>query len=124
MKITAFGMGIAAALALAGAALADSGTPTASEKFAEMDVNTDGAVTVGEYAAYAGASGFDEEEAELQFAVMAGDDGVLEIAELEAIMDVEKNEADWKSSTTVDVIEEADSADAETEASGDAGSES
>lgn len=132
MKTIAIGSGIAAIVALAGAAFADSG-PTATEKFAEMDINTDGAVTVGEYTAYAGAAGFNEDEAELQFAVMAGDDGILAIEELEAIMAVEKDARDWETSTSVEVIEKADEAasgevDVEVETSvttsGDEGSES
>ena len=80
MKTIAIGSGIAAFAVLAGSALADT-SPTVTEKFAEMDINTDGAVTVGEYTAYAGAAGFDEDEAELQFAVMAGDDGILAVEE-------------------------------------------
>lgn len=132
MKTIAIGSGIAAFVALAGTAFADSG-PTATEKFAEMDINTDGAVTVAEYTAYAGAAGFDEDEAELQFAVMAGDDGILAVEELEAIMAVEKDASDWETSTDVEVLDEGDGAasgevdvDVETSltTSGDEGSES
>ena len=109
MKTIAIGSGIAAFAVLAGSALADT-SPTVTEKFAEMDINTDGAVTVGEYTAYAGAAGFDEDEAELQFAVMAGDDGILAVEELAAIMAVEKDASDWESSTSVEVLDEGDGA--------------
>ncbi|MCI4644193.1 MAG: hypothetical protein MRY64_05370 [Hyphomonadaceae bacterium] len=123
MKTTVIGSGLVAAMALAGAAFADT-SPTATEKFAEMDINTDGAVTVAEYTAYAGAAGFNEDEAELQFAVMAGDDGVLAIEELEAIMEVEKNASDWEESESTEMDDGEAEVEAEITLSDDTASES
>lgn len=127
MKTVLIGSGVVAAFALAGAAFADNadGASKATEKFAEMDVNTDGAVTSEEYVAYAAeAGGLEASEAELQFAVMAGDDGILALEELAAIMEVEKNASDWEASATSDMETETDETGAEAASSDHSGSES
>jgi Ca2+-binding EF-hand superfamily protein len=100
MKDAMIGTGAMAALMLAGAAFADS-QGSAADKFTAMDADGDGAVTSAEFTSYASASGHDAADAELQFAVMAGDDGVLTIEELEAVMAVREKADDWEASTEV-----------------------
>jgi len=100
MKEAMIGTGALATLMLAGAAFAD-GPGSAADKFTAMDGDGDGAVTASEFTSYASASGHDAADAELQFAVMAGDDGVLTIEELEAVMAVREKADDWEASTEV-----------------------
>ena len=98
MKKAMIGTGAFAAFMLAGAAFADGhGGP--ADKFTMMDADGDGAVTAAEFTTYATAQGGDATEAELQFAVMAGDDGILTIEELEAVMAVQEKAYDWEAST-------------------------
>ncbi|MEM1151375.1 MAG: hypothetical protein AAGI03_12590 [Pseudomonadota bacterium] len=115
MKKAMIGTGVLAACLWAGAAAAEG----AADKFTAMDTDGDGAVTSSEFTTYATAHGSDAAEAELQFAVMAGDDGILTIEELEAVMAVQEKADDWEASTQTesdptDVSEEtSDERDAE-----------
>ncbi|MEM9740884.1 MAG: hypothetical protein AAF829_13575 [Pseudomonadota bacterium] len=98
MKSALFGTGVMTAFMLAGAALAEvRGNP--ADTFTMMDTDGDGSVTATEFTTYATSKGEESGEAELQFAVMAGDDGVLTIGELEAVMAVQEKADDWKAST-------------------------
>ncbi|MEM1106383.1 MAG: hypothetical protein AAGH87_08315 [Pseudomonadota bacterium] len=98
MNKAMIGTSALAAFVFAGAALADGhGGP--ADKFIAMDADGDGAVTSAEFTTYAAAAGHDTTEADLQFAVMAGDDGVLTVEELEAVMAVQEKADDWEAST-------------------------
>lgn len=83
MKSIAFALGGVMALGLAGAASAGEW----SGKFAEMDIDADGAVTAAEFTAHKSAQG-DMTQAEIDeaFASLAGTDAVLTLAEYEAYM--------------------------------------
>ncbi|MEL6663810.1 MAG: hypothetical protein AAFR33_12490 [Pseudomonadota bacterium] len=110
MKKAMIGTGAVAAFVFAGAAFADAhGGP--ADKFTSMDIDGDGAVTSAEYVSYAAVEGGDAAEAELQFAVMAGDDGVLTIEELEAVMAVQEKADDWEASTTPETDTMSDAED-------------
>ncbi|MEO0816242.1 MAG: hypothetical protein AAFX86_02940 [Pseudomonadota bacterium] len=101
MKNAMIGTGAVAVFMLAGAAFADGhGGP--ADKFTSMDTDGDGAVTSAEFTTYATANGADAAEAELQFAVMAGEDGILTIEELEAVMAVQEKADDWEASTAME----------------------
>ena len=74
----------AAAIAIGGCFTAHA-EGTVAEKFAAMDADASGLVSVAEFTAYATASGkHTAEEAQAKFAELAGDDGALSLAELEA----------------------------------------
>lgn len=73
----------AAALMFAGAAFA--GSP--ADYHAKMDANADGAVTEAEFVSYKTADGkVSAEDASAKFVKIAGDDGDLSVADLEAAM--------------------------------------
>ncbi|MEM8636529.1 MAG: hypothetical protein AAGF33_16295 [Pseudomonadota bacterium] len=66
-----------------GAALAE----TTTETFATMDANTDGLVSESEFIAYATTrEGHTLDEASAKFASIAGDDGLLSLGELQAVL--------------------------------------
>lgn len=73
---------VAAAFAL-GCGVASAETST--ETFTSMDANTDGLVSEAEFIAYATTrEGHTLDEASAKFASIAGDDGLLSLAELQA----------------------------------------
>ena len=79
-----------AALAFAPFALADDH----DDKFSAMDADGDNAVTEAEFVTYATAGDdMSADEASLQFAVIAGSDGVLTREELDAVMEVRTDDA-------------------------------
>lgn len=119
MNKTVFGAATLAALVFGGASIAQD----ASDKFVNMDGNGDGTVSSSEYTTYATASGISPEEAELQFAVLAGDDGVLERAEYDAVMEVEDAAKDWDASTTIESDMDQATEDMTVEADPETGSE-
>ncbi|MEM9669070.1 MAG: hypothetical protein AAF950_09115 [Pseudomonadota bacterium] len=60
---------------------------TTSETFASMDANTDGLVSEAEFVSYSTTrKGHTLDEASAKFASIAGDDGLLSLAELLAVM--------------------------------------
>ncbi|MEO0883843.1 MAG: EF-hand domain-containing protein [Pseudomonadota bacterium] len=60
---------------------------TMTETFATMDANTDGLVSEAEFVTYATTQeGYTLDEASAKFASMAGNDGVLSLAEFEAVL--------------------------------------
>ncbi|MEL7129779.1 MAG: hypothetical protein AAGK23_09545 [Pseudomonadota bacterium] len=68
---------------VSGALVAFAGSPT--ETFAAMDVDADGLVSEAEFVAYATTNGgHTSSEASAKFSEMAGTDGALTLAELEA----------------------------------------
>lgn len=72
-----------AAMVLTPAALANDH----GDKFSKMDTNGDASVTEAEFVAYVTADGeVSGDEASLQFAVLAGQDGVLTREEFDAAM--------------------------------------
>jgi Ca2+-binding EF-hand superfamily protein len=75
---------IIAAIAFGGSFTA-SAEGTVAEKFAAMDTDASGLVSVAEFVTYATGSGkHTEEEAQAKFAEIAGDDRALSLVELEA----------------------------------------
>ena len=81
MKRFTLALVVTGAFALA----AHAGDP--AEKFAEMDVDTDGLVTDAEFLSWTSANtDYTVEEASAKFAELAGEDGVLTLDELEAAM--------------------------------------
>ena len=75
---------------------------TVAEKFAAMDADASGLVSVAEFTAYATASGkHTAEEAQAKFIKLAGDDGALSLAELEAAY-AEKKPAETNSGEGTD----------------------
>ncbi len=78
---------------LGGTAMALAGTP--AETFASMDTDANGLVSEAEFVAYATAKGgHSAEEAGAKFAELAGTDGSLTLAELEASDLVEDTQED------------------------------
>ncbi|MEM7662997.1 MAG: hypothetical protein AAF292_12195 [Pseudomonadota bacterium] len=66
---------------------------TTTETFASMDANTDGLVSEAEFIAYATTrEGHTLDEASAKFASIAGDDGLLSLGELQAVMPDESAE--------------------------------
>lgn len=60
---------------------------TAIEAFASMDTNIDGLVSEAEFVTYATTQeGHTLDEASQKFASIAGDDGLLSLAELQAVL--------------------------------------
>ena len=73
----------AAAGIIGGSLVASAGSPV--EKFATMDTDASGLVSEAEFVAHATASGdHTAEEAQVKFLKIAGDDGAITLAELEA----------------------------------------
>jgi Ca2+-binding EF-hand superfamily protein len=84
MAIAASAISIGVPLALA--QTATDAPPSAAEKFAMMDVDSNGLVNEAEFVAYAAdAHDAKREDASEKFAQIAGDDGVITLAEFEAI---------------------------------------
>lgn len=78
---------------LGGAAMALAGTP--AETFASMDTDANGLVSETEFVAFATTKGgHSAEEASAKFAKLAGTDGNLSLAELEAASLVEDTQED------------------------------
>jgi len=74
---------LAGAMMAGGAMVANA--DTVSDKFAAMDTNADGGVTLAEFVTYATSDGkHTAEEAGTKFAEISGDDGLLTLEELEA----------------------------------------
>ena len=66
---------------------------TSTEIFATMDVNTDGLVTESEFITYATTrEGHTLEDASAKFASISGDDGLLSLRELQAVLSREGEE--------------------------------
>lgn len=87
-----------AAIALGGS-LSASAEGTVAEKFAAMDTDASGLVSVAEFVTYATSSGkHTAEEAQTKFAELAGDDGALSLAELEAAYAKKEEAAETHSS--------------------------
>lgn len=83
---------IASAAALAGLgafAVASAGSP--EDKFKKYDTNADGVVTEAEFVAVKTEGGkYTAEEASAKFAKVAGDDGEMTLAEMEAAVAAHK----------------------------------
>lgn len=75
---------LAAAIFIGGALTANA-EGTVAEKFASMDVDSNGSVNAAEFVTYVTSSGkHSAAEAQAKFAELAGDDGALSLEELEA----------------------------------------
>lgn len=101
-----------AAFVLAPMALADDH----ADKFTMMDANGDAAVTEAEFVTYATATGeVTDGEASLQFAVLAGRDGVLTREEFDAAMSVKEDAAVDRDTADISGMDSADPAETEGE---------
>ncbi|MEO0465881.1 MAG: RNA polymerase subunit sigma-70 [Pseudomonadota bacterium] len=76
------------------------------DTFAAMDADGDAAVTEAEFTAFVTADGeITGDEASLQFAVLAGEDGVLLREEYDAVMGVKEDAADYGDTSSADPAE-------------------